>query len=248
MTRLLLSDTCAVIVGASQGIGADIARTFAEHGAEVILLARNETNLASVAREIHESGGKAHIFPMDVSNEGSWLALTDWIRNNGLTCQVLVNNAYWRSLVPFGQVSNEEWQRTVDVTLKSCFLGSRSLIPFMLACRRGSIINISSLQSHIPEPSFGVYAVAKAGVDSLSRVIARDYGPVIRANTIVVGAVDTPGFAEGEEAKRELGKRLPLGRIGTGKEIADIALFFASSLSSFVTGAELVADGGRSLT
>ena len=109
-------------------------------------------------------------------------------------------------------------------------------------------VNISSLQSVIPEPQFGAYAVAKAGVDSLSRVISRDYGPKIRANTITSGAVDTPGFAEGEEVKKELAQRLPLGRIAAGSEIAEVALFLASSMSSFITGERVTADGGRSLT
>ena len=109
-------------------------------------------------------------------------------------------------------------------------------------------MNISSLQSHIPEPGFGAYAVAKGGVDALSRVLARDYAPLIRANTLISGAVDTPGFAEGEEVKIELGRRLPAGRIGRSQEIAETALFLAGPRSSFITGAELIADGGRSIT
>ena len=85
-------------------------------------------------------------------------------------------------------------------------------------------------------------------MNALSRVLARDYAPEIRANTLVAGAVDTPGFAEGEEVKRQLGARLPAGRIGFGREIAETALFLASERSSFITGAELIADGGRSIT
>ncbi len=90
--------------------------------------------------------------------------------------------------------------------------------------------------------------MAKGGVNALSRVIARDYGPKIRANTLISGAVDTPGFAEGEEIKKQLGARLPAGRIGFSMEIAETALFLASARSSFITGAELIADGGRAIT
>jgi NAD(P)-dependent dehydrogenase (short-subunit alcohol dehydrogenase family) len=150
--------------------------------------------------------------------------------------------------VPIGELSDEDWQRTLDVSLKAYFIGSREMIPFMLERQSGSIVHISSLQSRIPEPSFGAYAVAKGGIEALSRVIARDYAPTIRSNTIVCGAVDTPGFAEGDDVKRQLGQRLPLGRIAYASEIADTALFLASPMSSFLTGSELTADGGRSIT
>ncbi|WP_165822512.1 SDR family NAD(P)-dependent oxidoreductase [Paenibacillus montanisoli] len=248
MVTSLLSNQYAVISGASQGIGAEIAKVFASEGAAVILLARNETNLRQVADEINRSGGNAIAYPMDVSITDNWRKLSAFMKKKGLSCDILVNNAYWRKLVPIGQLSDEDWQQTLDVTLKSYFLGSREMIPFMLERNRGSIVNISSLQSHIPEPSFGAYAVAKGGVDALSRVLARDYAPVIRSNTIIAGAVDTPGFAEGDDFKRELGSRLPAGRIGYASEIAATALFLASSQSSFITGSEIHADGGRSIT
>jgi NAD(P)-dependent dehydrogenase (short-subunit alcohol dehydrogenase family) len=185
---------------------------------------------------------------MDVADAGAWNGLRERMSGLGLGCDVLVNNAYWRTLQPIGEVSDDDWQHTLDVSLKAYFLGSRAMLPLMLAGGRGSIINISSLQGRLPEPGFGAYAVAKGGVEALTRVWARDYGPRIRANTIVSGAVDTPGFAEGDEVKKALGARLPLGRIGFAGEIADVAVFLASDRSSFLTGADIVADGGRSLT
>ncbi|MCD9021355.1 SDR family NAD(P)-dependent oxidoreductase [Cohnella silvisoli] len=243
-----LIDKCAVVAGASQGIGAEIARLFAKAGAAVILLARRKNPLEEVADSIRANGGAAQVYPMDVSVAGEWRELSAWMRQRGLACDVLVNNAYWRRLVPIGELTDEDWRQTMDVSLGSYFLGTREMIPFMLERGGGSIINISSLQSHTPEPNFGAYAVAKGGVDVLSKVIARDYAPSIRANTLVAGAVDTPGFAEGEEVKRELGRRLPAGRIGYASEIAETALFLASSRSSFVTGTEIIVDGGRSIT
>lgn len=237
-----------MIAGASQGIGAEIAGLFAAEGAEVVILARNDRQLREVADRIVSEGGHAHAFPMDISVTANWNRLSAWMRDRGMVCHILVNNAYWRALVPIGKLSDEDWDRTMAVSLKAFFLGSREMIPLMQDAGSGSIVNISSLQSRIPEPSFGAYAVAKGGVDALSRVIARDYGPVIRANTIVSGAVDTPGFAEGDDFKRELGSKLPMKRIGYASEIAETALFLASSMSSFITGAEIVADGGRSIT
>lgn len=248
MSSRLLENKYAVVAGASQGIGAEIARLFATEGASLILLARNEGNLRAVAEHIRSSGGEARIRVMDVSDTDNWRRLAGWMRDEALSCDILVNNAYWRTLEPIGDVSDEAWDRTLAVSLKAYFIASREMIPFMLERGGGSIVNVSSLQSVIPEPRFGAYGVAKAGVDALSRAIARDYGPAIRANTITSGAVDTPGFAEGEEVKRELGRRLPLGRIAQGAEIARTALFLVSSMSSFITGARITADGGRSLT
>lgn len=242
-----LKNLSAVVAGASQGIGAEIAQLFAAEGATVILLARRAEALATIVNAIEASGGVAYAYPMDVSDSNCWKSLSEWMRTRDLRCTILVNNAYWRSLVPIGEVSDEDWNKTISVSLGSYFLGSRQMLPFMLEEGSGSIVNISSLQSHTPEPSFGAYAVAKGGVDVLSKAFARDYGPSIRANTIISGAVDTPGFAEGEEIKRELGSRLPAGRIGYASEIAETALFLASRRSSFITGTEIIVDGGRSI-
>ena len=248
MENLTLKNQFAVIAGASQGIGAEIAKLFSAEGAKVILLARNEQNLQQVAAEIENSGGKSYSYPMDVSISANWRKLSEWMKLQNFSCDILINNTYWWKLVPIGDLSDEDWQQTIDVSLKAYFLGSREMIPFMLERGRGSIVNISSLQSHIPESSFGAYAVAKGGVEALSRVIAKDYCPTIRANTIVCGAVDTPGFAEGEDFKKKLGSLLPVGRIGYASEIANSALFLASTHSSFITGTELIVDGGRTIT
>lgn len=248
METLTLKNQFVVVAGASQGIGAEIAKRFSTEGAEIILLARNEQNLQQVAAEIEKSGGKSYSYPMDVSISENWRKLSEWMKMQKLSCDILINNTYWRKLVPIGDLSDEDWQQTMDVSLKAYFLGSREMIPFMLEKGRGSIVNISSLQSLIPEPCFGAYAVAKGGVDALSRVIAKDYCPTIRANTLICGAVDTPGFAEGDDFKKKLGNSLPVGRIGYAYEIANAALFLASSSSSFITGTELIVDGGRSIT
>jgi len=243
-----LEGKVAVIAGASQGIGEEIGRLFAKHGARVILLARNRQKLEAIAAEIQQQEGEASAFPMDVGDSKKWSKLADFIASRDWGWDILVNNAYWRTQTPIGEVSDADWDQTIAISLKAYFMGARAAIPFMLRAGSGSIVNISSLQSHIPEPSFGAYAVAKGGVDALSRVLARDYSPAIRANTLIAGAVDTPGFAEGEEVKLELGRRLPAGRIGHAREIAETALFLAGPRSSFITGAELIADGGRSIT
>jgi len=248
MESLELKNKVAVIAGASQGIGAEIGKLFARHGARVILLATREQKLKEVVDSIQDEGGEAVAFPMDVSVTEKWDELASLIRGKNWSWDILINNAYWRTYTRIGEVSDADFDRTIAVSLKASFVGARTAIPFMLKAGGGSIVNISSLQARIPEPQFGAYAVAKSGMEGLTRVLARDYAPTIRANTLVPGAVDTPGFAEGEEVKIELGKRLPLGRIGYALEIAETALFLASPHSSFITGAEIVADGGRSIT
>lgn len=243
-----LENKVAVIAGASQGIGEEIAKVFAKQGAKVVLLARKKERLEAVSQAIRAEGGNADFFCMDVGLSEKWSELANWITEKGWSWDILVNNAYWRTYTKLGDVSDQDWDQTMAVSLKAFFMGARAAIPFMLKAGAGSIVNISSLQSIIPEPSFGAYAVAKGGVNALSRVLSRDYGPVIRANTLVSGAVDTPGFAEGDEVKIALGQNLPTGRIGTTQDIAQTALFLASDKSAFITGAEIVADGGRSIT
>ena len=242
-----LKGKVAVVAGASQGIGEEIGKLFARHGARVILLARSQEKLEAVAEGIRREGGEALAFPMDVSVSQKWEDLASLIRSRNWSLDILINNAYWRTQTPIGEVSDADWDQTMAVSLKAYFLGARAAVGFMRT-GGGTIVNISSLQSHIPEPSFGAYAVAKGGVDSLTRVLARDYSPQIRVNTLISGAVDTPGFAEGADFKIELGKRLPAGRIGRSQEIAETALFLAGPRSSFMTGAEIIADGGRSIT
>lgn len=243
-----LENKVAVIAGASQGIGEEIARLFARNGARVVLLALSQEKLDAVAARIKDAGGEALAVEMDVSVSQKWDELAAILKDIGWGWDVLVNNAYYRTLTPLGEVSDADWDATMAVSLKAYFLGIRAAIPFMLKAGGGSIINISSLQSRVPEKCFGAYAVAKGGVEALSKVVARDYAPFIRANTLVPGAIDTPGFTEGEAGKIELGKRLPAGRIGFASEIAETALFLASARSSFITGTEIVADGGRSIT
>lgn len=243
-----LEGKVAVIAGGSQGIGAEIARVFSRAGARIVLLALDLVGLQLVADQIEQDGGQVLAMDMDVSVSRNWEKLTEVLIERGWGWDILVNGTYFRTLTPLGEVSDQDWDATIAVSLKAYFFGIRAAIPFMLRGGYGSVVNISSLQSRVPEKCFGAYAVAKGGVEALSRVVARDYAPVIRANTLVPGAIDTPGFTEGESGKIELGKRLPTGRIGFASEIAETALFLAGPRSSFITGTEVVADGGRSIT
>ncbi len=145
MESLELQDKVAVVAGASQGIGEDVAKLFARHGARVILLARNREKLEAVTAAIHSDGGQAFSYQMDVGVSEKWSALAAWIEGRGWGWDILVNNAYWRTQTPIGEVSDADWDATMAVSLKAYFMGARTAIPFMLRGKGGSIVNISSL-------------------------------------------------------------------------------------------------------
>jgi NAD(P)-dependent dehydrogenase (short-subunit alcohol dehydrogenase family) len=163
---------------------------------------------------------------------------------------ILHNNAYWAPLNrPLADTTEEEWDRTIDVTLKGVFLGCKYAIPEMIARGGGVIINTASTSGLTGSPAFAAYMAAKGGVIQLTRSVALDYGPYgIRCNAIAPGIIETPAtrdiLAEPQRRQQLLGRCL-VGRIGQPEDVARAALYLASDDSSFMTGHVLVLDGGR---
>ena len=245
-----LEGKVALITGGARGQGAAEARMFAGEGAKVVIADILDGEGEKLAAEIGESGGDVMFVHLDVTSEDQWQnAIAAAVLRFG-KLDVLVNNAaVWRR----GRVeetTGEHWDSVLEVNAKGVFLGTKLAIPEMRKVGDGSIINISSVAGLVGSLTSSAYSASKGAVRLLTKSTAVQYaGEGIRANSIHPGAIDT---AMGEqvwpnaETRDEVVARTPVGRMGVPEDIAYGALFLASDESSFVTGSELVIDGGMS--
>ena len=243
-----LEGKVALITGAARGQGAAEARLFAQEGAKVILADVSDPEGIAVAAEIAEAGGDAIYVHLDVTDESQWDAAVQSAVTSFGKLDILVNNAgIWRR----GHVmetSLEQWDDIMDVNAKGVFLGTKSAIPEMRKAGGGSIVNISSTAGLVGSKTSSAYSASKGAVRIFSKSTAIQYASEgIRANSIHPGPIDTDMGDQvwPDSTSREASiSRTALSRIGTAQDIAYGALYLASDESSFVTGSELVIDGG----
>lgn len=239
----------SVITGGGQGIGAAIAHALAKRGDHVILASRNLESLNEVAGEIKDSGGRASVLGLDVSDPSDIDRFTEELLLTHGTPTVLVNaagNAISKTAL---EVTVDDWDFVHDVHLRGCFFVSQGLGRAMIEAGYGKIINLSSTWAVTVAPGRAVYAAAKAGVSHLTAALAVEWAPHgVRVNAIGPSATKTPRMQERlkKDPEREayLRSRIPLGRIATPEDITGAALFFSSPESDFITGQTLLIDGG----
>ena len=243
-----LQGKVALITGAARGQGAEEARMFAKEGAKVVLADVTDQEGTAVAAEIAEAGGDAIYIHLDVTNEDEWQSAVQSAVAAFGKLDILVNNAgIWRR----GRVletSSDQWDDIMDVNAKGVFLGTKAAIPEMRKAGGGSIVNISSTAGLVGSKTSAAYSASKGAVRIFTKSTAVQYAAEgIRANSIHPGPIDTdmgdqvwPDAASREAAVA----RTAIARIGTAQDIAYGALYLASDESSFVTGSELVIDGG----
>lgn len=227
-----------VITGAASGIGRTTAKLFAQEGASLALLDRDERGLAETARE---TGG--HAFPLDVTNEEAVSTVIDKIGAAMGGIDGVVNAAGIMSVGSVAETPVAIWRKTLEVNLTGTYIVTRACLRFMSSEPAGTIVNIASAAGLLPSaPGLTAYAASKGGVVNLTRALAAELAPRIRANSVCPGMVDTP-MADGFRAN--VGN-YALKRLAAPEEIARAILFLTSADSSYVTGAALAADGGRS--
>ena len=247
-----LEGKVAFITGGARGMGAAEARLFAREGARVVIGDILDDLGRQVEAEINETGGEALYIHLDVASEDDWrraIAVTVE-RFGGL--HVLVNNAGVFSRGSVEDTTVEEWDRVMDVNAKGVFLGTKAAVAEMRKAGSGSIINISSVSGNIGQLGIQpVYNASKGAVRIFTKSVAVQHAREgIRVNSIHPGAVNTPmtqrdpSDEEEEEEQDEGRPDIPLGRVAEPEEIAYGALFLASDESSFMTGSELIIDGG----
>jgi glucose 1-dehydrogenase len=244
----------AVVTGSSKGIGRAIATAFANSGnySGIVVNGRKKDEAERVANEVRAMGKcDSAAITADVSLESDCIKLIDeTIRRFG-KIDVLVNNAGIQQEVPFEQTSRDVWQRIIDVDLTGPFLCSREAVKHMKKQNGGCIVNVSSVHQEIPKPFYVAYAAAKAGIKMMTRTMALELARYnIRVNAVAPGAIETDMNRELKMDEFELGKvlkRIPLERIGTTQEVANIVEFLASDKASYVTGSIYFVDGGMTL-
>lgn len=250
-----LKGKSAVVTGASSGIGRAIAQLFAERGAPTIIVDINEKGGQETVDLIERARGQAHFIKADVSDIDQVRKVADFTKNQFGSLDILVNDA---AAFVFGNIENitqEDWQKVLGVNVIGYANCVQQLLPLMKG-KGGSIINIASVSSFIAQPDFVPYNTSKGAVLQLTRTLAMDLAKYnIRVNSICPGSIKTPAAdnhirllgLDLEEGYRKFGEDSLLKRMGTPQEIAYGALFLASEESSFVTGTQLVIDGGATI-
>ena len=244
-----LSGKVAFISGGSRGMGAAEARLFAREGARVAIGDVLEDEGKRVEGEINEMGGQALFVLLNVTSESDWRsAIASAVKHFG-KLDVLVNNAGVVSHEKLEYSTVEEWDRVMDVNAKGVFLGTKAAIPELRKAGGGSIVNISSISGMVGQDNvYAGYNASKGAVRLLTKATAVQYAKDgIRANSVHPGSIVTPMTEESRadpERQRMTLSRIPLGRFGEPADIANGVLYLASDESSYVTGSELVIDGG----
>jgi len=244
-----LENKVALISGGARGMGAAEAKLFASEGAKVVIGDILEDEGRRTEAEINEAGGECVFVPLDVTSEVAWQEAVATAVSRFGKLDILVNNAGVVSRGVLEDTSVEEWDRVMDINAKGVFLGTKTAIPEMRRAGGGAIVNTSSISGLVGQGSIQpVYNASKGAVRIFTKSAAIQYAKEgIRVNSVHPGAVDTP-MAEARlhdpEMQREANARIPLGRTAKPEEIAYGVLYLASDEASFVTGSELVIDGG----
>lgn len=242
----------AVITGAASGLGAESARRLAREGAALVLSDLAADAGEALAEAIAGTGAEAVFVTHDVADEAQWAAVVKTAVDRFGRVDVLVNSAGVGAGEPLMEMTLESWRRILSINLDGTFLGMRAVAPVMAQGGGGSIINLSSILGKVGQPGAAAYCASKGGVLMLSKAAALEWAPAgIRVNSVHPGYIDTPMVSgaiqrseNGNELRDLLISRHALGRLGVPREIADGIVFLASDESSFMTGSELVIDGG----
>lgn len=243
-----LDGRTALITGVGPGIGEHVARAFAAVGANVVVSARTALRMEALAESIEADGGRALGVAADTSRPEDVDRLVDQATERFGAVHVLFHNAYGgragrhqSSL----ELTSEDWADGVAVNLTAPFRLAQTLIPGMRAAGHGSIVNVLSTAAFTPVPGIGAaaYGATKSGLETLTRYLALECGPEVRANCICPGTIDPAG--EIRPVWEPIIGKIPLRRIGWAREVVGAALYLASDASSYVTGQTIFVDGGR---
>jgi meso-butanediol dehydrogenase/(S,S)-butanediol dehydrogenase/diacetyl reductase len=244
-----LQGKVAFVSGGGTGIGAATAVRFAQEGATVVLCGRRKEPLDAVVAQIGRTGGKAEAVQADVSNEAQYTAAIEGAAQRHGRLDVLVNNAMAYTWGAIEGTSTSEWHANFTTSVDGTFWGTRAAMKLMKE-RGGSIVNIASICGTLGTAYMAGYSAAKAAIINFSRAAAAEGAAGrIRVNVVVPAVVETPataGMLADENSRKNTEKLIPMGRVGQPEELANAILFLASDEASYVTGAALPVDGGRS--
>ena len=241
-----LTDKVAIVTGASRGIGEAIAKQLSSCGAKIILIARNSDQLVAVKETIISNGGIAESIAGDVSNLNSISEIVTNTIDKWGRIDILVNNAGIARDNIIMRMNENEWDSVMNINLKGCFNGIKSVARPMIKNKAGRIINITSVIGQIGNAGQSNYAASKAGIMGLTKSMAKELGSRnITVNAVAPGYITTDMTNElNDEVKEQLKSSIPLGRLGTPDDVANLVCFLASDEAGYITGQTFNVDGG----
>ena len=249
MARLL--NKVAIITGAASnpGLGYASAVRFAQEGAKLVITDIDMDGLAAAEKDLVAMGAEVLAMEQNVVDEDRWQEVVDATVQHFGSLDILVNNAGIALLRPISEYTTADYDLQMDVNIRSVFFGCRKALPAMIASGGGSIVNMSSVAGLRGLPGVSVYGIAKAGVQNLSKTIAMEHAADgIRCNSVHPGLIDTniqnDARRDNYDEFVKIGESVPWGRMGFPEEVANCVLFLASDEANYVTGTELVVDGG----
>jgi len=248
MTTGKLNGKIALITGGSRGLGKAMALALAKEGAQLALVARDENKLKIAADEIRQAGGRAEYFLADVTQPAQVKAAEQAIIARFGQVNILINNAGINIRKPLTEYTLEEWHQVMNANLTSVYLMCHAFIPHMTGRDYGRIINLTSMMSHIALPGRVAYCTSKAGLLGFTKALALELAPEkITVNGISPGPIATEMnqvIIQNPETNRQFLNSLPVNRWGKVEEIGALAAFLCSEDSGFITGTDIVIDGG----
>ena len=249
MTHARMQGKVAFVTGAGTGIGAATALRLAQEGATVVICGRRQAPLDEVVAQIKAAGGKAEAVQADVSDEAGFTAAIEAAAQRHGKLDVLVNNAMAYSWGSIEDTSTADWHSNFSTSVDGTFWGTRAAMKLMKA-NGGAIINVSSICGLLGTAQMSGYSAAKAAILNFSRAAAAEGAAQgIRVNVVIPAVVETPataGMLSDAASRQNTEKLIPMGRVGQPEELAHAILFLASDEASYITGAALPVDGGRS--
>lgn len=247
LDKFRLDGKVAVITGAGKGIGAGIARAFAEAGADVVIGARTKTDLEAVAQEVTSLGRRALVVPTNVLDFAQLQNLADRALDEFGRIDIVVNNAGGFPPKPVAQTTANDFEGAFRFNVSTAFELSRICAPLMVeSAGTGVILNISSVAGHRPAPCFSAYGTAKGALSFLTQELAQEFAPKIRVNAIAVGSTKTDALSTilTPEIEQTMVDLTPMARLGEVEDIALGALYLCAPAASYVTGEILAVNGG----
>jgi NAD(P)-dependent dehydrogenase (short-subunit alcohol dehydrogenase family) len=248
MNAGVLDGRVAVVTGGSRGLGKAIAKSLGSAGAKVALVSRDRNALTAAAMEIRGTGTEVDIFPADITDEYEVRRVEHDVLARFGHVDILVNNAGMNVRKPMDEFSLEEWNSVLATNLTGAFLMCRSFVPQMKGRGYGRIINLTSTMSHVSIPGRSAYSASKAGLLGFTKALALE----LAAEGITVVAISPGPFATEMNAawiqdpnmNRQFVSRIPVGRWGNAEEIGELACYLCSPKAGFVTGTDILIDGG----